>query len=321
MDLLRELFDRQKKSLEHFFQNVSLEEVQRVVDALIHCSGTIVLTGVGKSGLVAQKIGATLNSTGTKACFLCPANALHGDIGILSSADILVAFSKSGQTEELLDILPHVEKKGVKIISVVSTKDSRLERRSALSVHLPLLRELCPFDLVPTVSTSIQLIFGDILSIALMQKKQFSVADFATNHPGGMLGKMIGLSVSDLMLKGDLVPFCSMEERLIDMLHELSVKRCGCLVIVDEQSHLLGIFTDGDLRRCIREKGPGALDKTLGELMTETPKSIEARSLALDAVRAMEQDPLRPVTVLPVLDGRRVVGLIRMHDILQTSLH
>jgi arabinose-5-phosphate isomerase len=320
MDLLRELFDQQKSSLDYFFQSVDLEEVKQAVDALAACSGTLVLTGVGKSGLVAQKIVATLVSTGTRAFFLCPSNAMHGDIGVLSRGDMVIAFSKSGQTQELLDLLPYIEKKGVRTMAVVSARDSKLEKKSAFTVHLPVLKELCPFDLVPTASTSIQLLFGDILSMALMRKKQFSVDDFAANHPGGALGKMIGFSVADLMYKGDQVPLGKPSDKLIDMLHELSVKRCGCLLIVDEDMTLRGIFTDGDLRRAIRADGPLALEKTLEEIMTKRPRTIEADRLAIDAMRKMEEDPLHPVTVLPVLERGRVVGLVRMHDILQTGL-
>lgn len=321
MDLLRELFDRQKTSLDHFFQSVNLEEVQRVLDALTSCRGTVVLTGVGKSGLVAQKVVATLVSTGTRSVFLSPSNALHGDIGFLSKEDLVIAFSKSGKTQELLDLMPHIERKGARTVAVVSQSGSPLAKRSLLSVNLPVLRELCPHDLAPTVSTAVQLIFGDVVSMALMQKKRFSVQDFASNHPGGMLGKMTSFQVSELMLAGSDIPFCAPSDVLLDMLHELSLKRCGCLIVVGEASELLGIFTDGDLRRCIREQGPAGLEKTLGELMTKTPKSIGSDKLALEAVRLMEQDPGRPVTVLPVLEGGRVVGLIRMHDILQKGLH
>lgn len=320
MDLLRELFDQQKSTLEHFFHSMNLSEMERIFQALQRCTGTIFVTGVGKSGLVAQKIEATLVSTGTKASFLCPSNALHGDIGALAPGDLLLLFSKSGETQELLDLLPYVEKKRVQTAAIVSTRGSILEKRCGISVHLPLLRELCPYDLAPTSSTAIQLIFGDVLAIALMRQKQFSVEDFAANHPAGILGKMIGYQVSDLMLKGDQIPFCSPSDKLIDMLHELSLKRCGCLVVVDEAKTLQGIFTDGDLRRCIRAQGAPALEYALGDLMTKHPKTIGPDRLAVDAVRAMEGDPNRLITVLPVLDREKVIGLIRMHDILQTSL-
>jgi arabinose-5-phosphate isomerase len=319
MELLRELFEQQKSSLDHFFQSVQLEEIEKALALLGDCTGTLVFTGVGKSGLVARKIVATLVSTGTRAQFLCPSNALHGDIGLLSSGDQLVVLSKSGQTQELLDLLPLMEKKGVKTLAVVSTTGSKLEKQSTLSVHLPVLRELCPFDLVPTASTSIQLIFGDILAIALMKKKRFSLDDFAANHPAGTLGRMIGFKVADLMFKGDQIPLCRSSDKLLDVLHELSIKRCGCLLVTDENHNLLGIFTDGDLRRCIRTLGPAALEKNLGDIMTTQPKTIRGERLVIEAVRQMEEDSQRPVTVLPVLEGSRVVGLIRMHDILQTS--
>jgi len=321
MDLLRELFDQQKSSLDHFFKCIELSQVERAFNALLACRGTIVLTGVGKSGLVAQKIVATLVSTGSRAAFLCPLNAMHGDIGSLSSHDLLVFFSKSGATQELLGLVPFAKKKEIKTLSIVSQMGSELEKQSTICVHLPLLRELCPFDLAPTASTAIQLIFGDILAMALMRKKQFSVQDFAANHPGGALGKMISYRVADLMLTNEQIPFCSPTDPLLDMLHELSMKRCGCLVITDDQKNLLGIFTDGDLRRCLRAQGTAVLEKKLSELMTKTPRTTGPDHLAVEAVRIMEENPLAPVTVLPVLEGRRVVGLIRMHDILQTNFH
>ncbi|MDE3046413.1 MAG: KpsF/GutQ family sugar-phosphate isomerase [Verrucomicrobiota bacterium] len=318
---LRELFRQQQLYLNHFFTVFPLQEAERAFEAVKHCAGSIILSGVGKSGLIAQKISATLVSTGTRASFLSPGNALHGDVGAVTSSDVVLAISKSGETQELLDLIPVVQRKGAQTIAFVSSIGSRLEKLCDLTVHLPVLRELCPYDLAPTTSTAVQLLFGDVLAIALMQVRGFSVSDFAANHPAGLLGRKITLKVSDLMLKGKALPLCRPSDRLIDVLHELTAKKCGCLLVIDEEAQLQGIFTDGDLRRSIEKKGPQALEMAVSALMTGVPKSIEPSKLALEAVRTMEEDPARLITVLPVLEGRQVIGLIRMHDIIQSGLH
>jgi arabinose-5-phosphate isomerase len=319
--MLRKLLEKQKESLDYFFETIDVSEVENAFRLFSECKGTIVFSGVGKSGLVAQKIAATFVSTGTRALFLCPTNALHGDLGILSADDLFVALSKSGESQELLDLIPSVKKKGAKILSIVSKPGSNLETAANAAVHLPIDYELCPFDLAPTTSAAIQMMFGDLLAVALMQQKKFTIADFADNHPAGLLGRKVNLRVSDLMFKGSAVPVCRPADKLIDQLHEFSVKRCGCLIVTDENEQLQGIFTDGDLRRSIQTKGPKALESTLAELMTFSPKSISLEKLAVDAVRVMEENPERLITVLPVLEGLKVVGLIRMHDIIQAGLH
>jgi arabinose-5-phosphate isomerase len=318
---MRELFVSQKRAIDHFFQEMDLAEMEKLVLLIQNTRGTIIFTGVGKSGLIGQKIAATFTSTGTRAQFLCPTTALHGDIGILAEGDLLIALSKSGESEEILALLPHVQKRRVGIVAVVSTKGSRLEKSAEQTVHLPLLRELCPHDLSPTTSTVLQLIFGDILAVALLQKKNFSVRHFAENHPGGLLGRKITLRVSDLMLKDDALPLSYPTDKLIDKFHEFSSKRCGCLIVIDAENKLQGIFTDGDLRRSIQAKGPAALNSTLQELMTKSPKTISHNQMAIEAVRVMEEDTNKLITVLPVLDGSEVVGLIRMHDIVQAGLN
>jgi arabinose-5-phosphate isomerase len=316
---MRELFDTFRCSLNGFFDAVDLEEMEKAFEAIRSCRGDLILSGVGKSGFVAQKIAATLVSTGTRAHFLSPAGALHGDIGIVSSEDLFLAFSKSGESKELLDLLPFIKQKGARAIAVVSSRSSRLEASSDLAIHLPIEKEICPHDLAPTVSTAAQLIFGDCLAIKLMQEKKFTVADFAANHPSGFLGKKITLKVSDLMLKGTALPICKKSDRLIDILHELTGKRCGCILIAQEKV-LEGIFTDGDLRRAIQAKGEGALQIQMGNLMTKSPLVTEPGQFAIDALKRMEENPDRLITVLPVLEKRSVVGLLRLHDIIQSGL-
>lgn len=318
--MIKTLFENQRLYLNYFFDRINVEEVEAVFKKILDCKGMVIVSGVGKSGHIAQKIAATLVSTGTKASFLSPSEALHGDIGFLSSDDIFLAFSKSGESEELLNVLPYINNKKIPTIAIVSHPLSRLAKICSLTVHLPVEKELCPYNLVPTISTSVQLIFGDCLAISLMQAKQFTINDFAKNHPAGFLGKKITAKVSDLMLKTKELPLCKPNDRLIDLLHELSVKKCGCLLIVTENFQLEGIFTDGDLRRAIQEKGTGALLKTIGDLMNRSAETISPNSLILKAIEKMEQNPEKPFTTLPVVENNILIGLIRMHDIVQTGL-
>jgi arabinose-5-phosphate isomerase len=318
---MKDLLHQYRLILDHFFAHLELDKLETLFHTLLQTKGTVIFTGVGKSGLICQKIASTFVSTGTKATCLSPSSALHGDIGMAKEGDLLVAISKSGESQELLDLVPFAHKKRVATMAVVSRQNSRLENLCDQTLLLPLLRELCPFDLAPTTSTALQLIFGDVLAIALMRAKGFSVTDFANNHPAGLLGKKIVLKVADVMLKADSIPRSTPTDRLIDQLHELSGKKCGCLLIVNEQEKLEGIFTDGDLRRAIQKHGASAMEKTLATLMTRSPKTVEKESWVLDAMRIMEAEPSRPITVLPVLEEGRVVGLIRMHDILQAGLH
>ncbi len=316
---MKSLFQQQQQCLDHFFRTLDHAEIERVVQLCLQCKGSLVLTGVGKSGLVAQKIAATLVSTGTKAFFLAPSDALHGDIGAVTGDDVVLAFSKSGESQELLDLIPYV--KGAKTVALVSKSSSRLAKSCQVVVHLPVLRELCPFDLAPTVSTTVQLLFGDALAIALMQEKGFSVGDFAANHPAGLLGRKITLRAADLMRKGVDMPLCRKTDRLLEVLPELSSKRLGCLLVVDEQAQLQGIFTDGDLRRAIQSRGTAVFEAHVADVMTKTPRTIDSQLLALDALRLMEQNPTQRIAVLPVVENSRVVGLLHLHDILQAGLH
>lgn len=318
--MLKRLFSDQRRYLNHFFDSIDLDQSQKILDRLIACKGVIIFSGVGKSGHIAEKVSTTFLSTGTRSFFLTPGNALHGDIGFVSPDDLFLCFSKSGASQELLDLLPHVKKKGAYTIAIVSAPHSKLAKLADLSILLPVEREICPYDLAPTTSTAVQLIFGDCLAVALMQAKNFTMTQFAANHPGGLLGRKITLKVADLMLKESEMPLCKPTDSLIDVLHELSIKRCGCLIVIDDHQQLQGIFTDGDLRRAIQVNGPDALNMPLSRLMTPSPKSISPQLLAIEAVKRMEEDPARLITVLPVLEKERVVGLIRMHDILQKEL-
>lgn len=318
--MLKDLFEEQRSYINYFFAHVDYKKAEEIFNTFLACKGLIVFTGIGKSGIIAEKIAMTLTSTGTKALFLPPINFLHGDIGIVSSDDIVVLVSKSGETEELLNLVPFIHRRKAKTIAFVSNSQSRLAKDCDMHMFLPVEKELCPFDLAPTTSTAIQLIFGDVLAVALMNAKGFSVSEYAHSHPSGALGKKMNLTVGDIMIKGDHVPICHIEDRLVDVLVELSNKKCGCLLVVDNQKNFLGIFTDGDLRRSLQAIGSKVLEHQMGSLMTVSAYWTDKETLAWDAMKVMQKDPKRWIMVLPVLEGRKVVGIIRMHDIIQSGL-
>jgi arabinose-5-phosphate isomerase len=319
--VLKELLQKEKSYLDYFFDKIDLIAAERIVQVLHSCQGVMIFSGMGKSGLVAEKIAMTMTSTGSRALFLSPSNALHGDIGIVSEKDLFVIISKSGESEELFNLIPTLRNRRVKIVGIVSNAQSRLAKACDLFIDLPLQQELCPFDMVPTTSAVIQLIFGDLLAVALMRLKNFSLDEYAQNHPAGRIGKRISLRVADLMITGEGVPICSPHDKLVDSLVELSNKRCGCILVVDEARSLQGIFTDGDLRRSLQKHGASSLNLQIGDLMTKTARWIDPQSLAWDAMRKMEGDQKNAITVLPVLESEtKVVGLIKLHDIVQSGL-
>lgn len=319
--MLQELFDNTHRHINYFFDHIDMQAMEEVFDILRSRPGMIILTGVGKSGLVAKKIAATMTSTNTRAIYLSPVNALHGDLGIVTDRDVFVFLSKSGESEELLTLIPSLRNKGVKLIAVVSNPESRLAKACDKVVVLPVERELCPFNMAPTISTTVQMIFGDVMTIGLMRLKNFSLEEYALNHPAGRIGKRITVKVRDLMITGDNIPHCKPNDKLGDVLVELSNKRCGCVLILDEARHLLGIFTDGDLRRTLQNVGSDSLNEPVENVMTKNPRHISPDVLASDAIKIMENSLTNEVTVLPVLNEEtQVIGLIKLHDIIQTGI-
>lgn len=317
---LRTLIAEQQRYVNHFFSCLNPEEAEGFFASLVACEGELFFTGVGKSGFIAQKIAATMASTGTTAHYLSTNDALHGDLGNVGSNDIVIMLSKSGESDELLQLVPFVRNKGAAVLAMVCQKGSRIAQAVDATIYLPLERELCPFDLAPTTSASIQLLFGDILAVALMRSKNFSKEEYAKNHPAGRIGKRISVHVSDLMLRGDAVPTCKPDQLLGDLLVELSNKRCGCLLVTDERENLLGIFTDGDLRRALQRDLGDVLQKPIHELMTREPRRTTPDALAWDAMQKMEENQKSPIMVLPVVEEGRVVGLVKMHDLIQAGL-
>lgn len=317
-EIIEELLEKQRRYLDYYFDRINMQELERFTEACLQTEGLIIFTGVGKSGIIADKIAMTLVSTGTKALYLPPTNFLHGDIGILSDKDMLVLISRSGETEELCTLVPFARKRMTRLAALVSNPASRLSKLCDIAVHLPVEKELCPFDLAPTTSTAAQLLCGDLLAVALMRHKKFHLSEYVLNHPSGSIGKKMTLTVADLMQTA--LPLARPDGLLIDQLVELSNKKCGALLITDEEQRLLGIFTDGDLRRALQSFGSAALHKPIYQLMTLNPRTISKDVLAWDALKFMESDPKRLITVLAVLDQGKVIGILRMHDILQAGV-
>ncbi len=318
--MLKQLFEDYQKNLAPFFEDLDIKKAEEIFHLLLNTKGTLVFSGVGKSGIIAEKLAMTMISTGTKALYLPAMNALHGDIGALSADDILICISKSGESEELLELIPFARERGAKTIAWVSNESSKLFIQCDKAICLPFRREVCPFDLAPTTSTAIQLIFGDVLAVALMRAKKFSLDQYALNHPAGLIGKKVTLKVDDLMLSGDKLPVCRPSDLLETVLSEFSAKRCGCVLVTNANGQLEGIFTDGDLRRALHIHPKEILKKEMRELMTPSFFSTNSGEYAFEALKQMQQDPKRFVTTMPVLKGKRLVGLIRMHDIVQAGI-
>lgn len=318
---LTQLFNTYNTEINSFFNKLQFPEIDVVFQVLKSCKGLIFFCGVGKSALVAEKMAVTMTATGTRAVFIAPLAAMHGDIGLITEKDLFVAISKSGETEELLKLFPYVRNKGAQIITMTSNSESRLSKASDFQITLPSERELCPFNMAPTVSSTAQMIVGDTLAVALMQDRRFSIDQYAMNHPAGTIGKRITVKVKDLMLKGSELPIAKPQEKLMDTLVELSDKRAGCLLVVDENFKLLGIFTDGDLRRALQKHGASVLELPIEILMTPTARVIDQDSLAWDALKIMEANKKSPIMILPVINNsQKVLGLIKMHDILQAGI-
>lgn len=316
--ILQDLIEQQRQYVNFFFEHLDFAQATKVIEVCLQCKGLLVCTGVGKSGIIAEKMAMTLISTGTRALYLPALNFLHGDIGGIMGEDIVLMLSKSGQTQELLEMIPHLKRKRTKIVAIVSDNESRLAKIADVVIILPVEKELCPFDLAPTTSTAVQLLFGDILSIALMQQKGFTLEAYASNHPSGSIGKKITLYVRDLMKVGSDLPVCFPDDLLVNVIVTLSDKRCGCLLVVSSEMHLLGIFTDGDLRRALLEQGTKVMEQKIGKIMNRFPIAVRPNDLAYEALQTMQNK--RYVMVAPVIENERLVGLIRMHDIIHEGI-
>ncbi|WP_320055843.1 KpsF/GutQ family sugar-phosphate isomerase [Desulfuromonas thiophila] len=295
------------------------ESFCRAVELLAACEGRVVITGMGKSGLICQKIAATMASTGTPAFFLHPAEGIHGDLGMLMKGDVVVAVSNSGETEEIVRILPVIKRLGLKLVAMTGNPASSLGRAGDVTLDISVEREACPLGLAPTASTTATLAMGDALAVALLKLHDFKPEDFALFHPGGTLGKRLLLRVEDLMHSGEAIPLVGLQTPVQEALFEITSKKLGVTGVIDDLGALVGVFTDGDLRRCLRDS-LSCLEKTMEQVMSRQPKRILRDNLAAKALQHMEQYQITSLFVFDQPDDRRPVGILHLHDLLKAGV-
>lgn len=293
------------------------KEFAGAVDLISNISGRVVITGMGKSGLIARKIVATLNSTGTAAIYMHPSDAVHGDLGMVRPEDVVICISKSGDTEEVVQLIPMFKRIGVPIISILGNRDSKLGRESDFILDAEVEQEACPYDLAPTASTTAALVIGDALAIALLERKNFTEQEFAMFHPGGNLGKRLLLKVEELMVKGKDVPKVLNTASLREAILVMTSGRLGATCVVSSSGELAGIVTDGDLRRLL-QKNLDFSRMTAEEVMSKNPKVIKTNALAVAAIDMMENFNITQLIVVD--DSRRPVGMLHLHDLVKAGL-
>jgi arabinose-5-phosphate isomerase len=291
----------------------------KAVEMVLGCQGRVVITGMGKSGLICQKVAATMASTGTPAFFLHPAEGIHGDLGMLMKGDVVIAVSNSGETEELTRILPVIKRMGLPLIAMAGNPDSTLARAGDVFLDISVREEACPLGLAPTASTTATLAMGDALAVALLVQRGFKDEDFALFHPGGALGKRLLLRVEDLMHSGGDIPMVGLETPLKEALFEITSKKLGITGVAGAGGELAGVFTDGDLRRSI-EEGFDVLNRPIRELMNLNPKRILRTNLAAKALQKMEQHSITSLFVFESEEAVKPVGIIHLHDLLKAGV-
>lgn len=285
---------------------------------ILGCQGRVVVSGMGKSGHVGRKIAATLASTGTPAFFVHPGEASHGDLGMITVHDVVLALSNSGETDELLFILPVIKRQGIPLIAITGNPRSSLANQADVHLDASVPSEACPLGLAPTASTTAALAFGDALAIALLEARGFTSDDFARSHPAGSLGRRLLLHISDVMHTGDGVPRVGPEASVTQALMEMTHKHLGMTAVIDDQDRLLGVFTDGDLRRALDDDGVDLREATVASLMSRGPKTIGADKLAVEAAQLMEKHQIHALLVVD--EAQRVVGALNIHDLLRARV-
>ena len=295
------------------------ESFLQAVDILFHCKGKVVLMGMGKSGLVGRKIASTFASTGTPAFFLHPAEGLNGDFGMLAREDVIIAISNSGETRELVDVLPLIKRYGNRMIALTGHSKSTLAKAADVNLDIHVKEEACPLGLAPTASTTATLALGDALAVTVMEKKGFSEEDFALLHPGGSLGKRLLLKVENLMHGGEAFPMVSEKALMKDVIFEITSKRLGVTGVRNAEGSLVGVITDGDLRRALERFGD-LLNRQAFEVMTKNPKRIEKDALAAQAVQRMEEFSITSLFVFDSVFDKAPIGVIHLHDLLKAGV-
>ncbi|MCH4179261.1 MAG: KpsF/GutQ family sugar-phosphate isomerase [Megasphaera sp.] len=322
MDILEEAKDvlqQEAKGIERIIPTLNQNFVN-AVHMIMESKGRVIVTGMGKSGHIARKVSATLSSTGTPSIFLHPAEAIHGDLGMVTSDDIILAFSNSGETMELLNILPSIKRIGAKIISVLGNHNSTLAKNSDIILDASVEKEACPLGLAPTTSTTVALALGDALAVVLLSCHHFTKKQFAIFHPGGALGRKLLLTVENVMHKDKENPVVAEDSTVQDALFMMTEKGLGAVSVVDEEGKLIGLVTDGDVRRGL-ETGSNFLQWPVDAMMTKSPRVITNDKLAAEALHVMEKNQPRPITVLPVVDkDHKAVGMIHLTDLLRQGV-
>ena len=315
LDLARKVLRTEAAAILSLVDRINAD-FERAVQLLFECQGRVIVTGMGKSGLICRKIAATLSSTGTSAWFLHPAEAIHGDLGAIRDDDVVLALSHSGETEEIIRLLEAIRRIGAKLIAMTGNGTSTLARAADVTLDCGIAAEACPMNLVPTASTTAALAMGDALAMTLSVRKGFSEEHFASLHPGGKLGRRL-MRVENVMHSGASAPTVHVTTPMPDVFHEMSSKRLGMTCVVDPGDRLVGIITDGDLRRAM-SRSPNVLEMTAGDVMTTNPITIRRHVLAVEALRIMETHKITSVVVVD--DGQALEGVVQIHDLWRTQM-
>ncbi len=316
LDLGRQVLDIEAAAVQALSSRLD-ESFLHALDLILNCEGRVIVSGMGKSGHIARKIAATMSSTGTPAYFVHPAEASHGDLGMVASSDVFIALSNSGESQELMTIVPIIKRQGAKLISMTGNPSSSLAKVADVHLNAGVDREACPMNLAPTASTTASLALGDALAVALLDAKGFNEENFARSHPGGSLGRRLLTRVGDVMRTGDRMPMVREDAMLSDALIEMSRKGVGMTAIVDGENVVKGIYTDGDLRRTL-EKNLDFRGTPVSSVMSKNPRCIGEESLAAEAVQVMEQHSINQMLVTD--DRHRLIGVLNMHDLLHAKV-
>lgn len=316
LDIARSVLNIEANEIKALAERLD-ENFENAVQLILACNGRVVVSGMGKSGHIGGKIAATFASTGTPAFFMHPAEASHGDLGMITNGDVVIALSNSGESEEILNIIPTIKRLGAKIISITGKATSTLAKESHIHLSAEVSQEACPLGLAPTASTTAALALGDALAVCVLDYREFSAEDFAKSHPGGSLGRRLFTRVKDIMRKGDAIPFVMENAPLSEALVEMTEKSLGLTAIVDDQHQLIGIFTDGDLRRAFANNHHTE-STSIADVMHHNPNTIQADKLAAEAVELMEKKKINGLLVTD--EHGKLVGAFNMHDLLMAKI-
>ncbi len=317
IDIAKKVLQTEADAVRSLIERID-QTFEKAVEIILSSKGRVIVTGMGKSGLVGKKIAATLASTGTPSFFMHPAEASHGDLGMVTADDVIIAISNSGETDEIISIIPFLKRFNVGLISLTGNHGSTLARAAEVNLDISVAEEACPLGIVPTSSTTAALAMGDAIAVALLTKRGFQQDDFAFFHPSGSLGKRLFIRVKDLMHSGDSLPITPPEASLTAAVMEISSKRLGMTVVAEGDNIMLGIITDGDVRRGIERWGKDFFDMKAGEVMTKNPRVISEDELAAKALAVMEKLAITALVVIG--DNGQIVGIIHLHDILKKGI-